>query len=78
MSLRKNFKVTERVDLEVGLNAYNFLNHTNFANPLASTAFGQGFGTVIFTQYTPTSPYGAFAQAATDMRIAALMGKITF
>jgi hypothetical protein len=77
MSLRKNFKVTERVDFQLGLDAYNFLNHANFAPPGTNTAFGF-FGTTLTTQFTPTSPYGAFALAATDMRIAQVQGKITF
>jgi hypothetical protein len=77
MSLRKNFKVTERVDFQLGLDAYNFLNHTNFAPPGTNTAFGF-FGSTLTTQFAPTSPYGAFALAATDMRIAQIQGKITF
>jgi hypothetical protein len=77
MSLRKNFKVTERVDFQLGLDAYNFLNHANFAPPGTNTAFGF-FGSTLTTQFTPTSPYGAFALAATDMRIAQIQGKITF
>jgi hypothetical protein len=77
MSLRKNFKVTERVDFQLGLDAYNFLNHANYAPPGTNTAFGF-FGQTLTTQFTPTSPYGAFALAATDMRIAQVQGKITF
>lgn len=77
MSLRKNFKVTERVDFQLGLDAYNFLNHANYAPPGTNTFYGF-FGTTLTTQFTPTSPYGAFALAATDMRIAQVQGKITF
>jgi hypothetical protein len=29
-------------------------------------------------QFTPTSPYGAFAAAATDQRIAQITGKFIF
>lgn len=78
MSLRKNFKLTERVDFQLGLNAYNFLNHANFAmyniNPLA----GANFGRTTNTQATPTGPYGAFGGATNDQRIAQIEGKITF
>ena len=77
MSLRKNFKVTERIGFQLGLDAYNFLNHSNFAPPGTNTAAGF-FGLGITTQFAPTSPYGAFALAATDMRIAQVQGKITF
>ena len=78
MSARKNFHITERVNFQLGLNAYNWFNHANYGAPIASTAFGPVFGQTIFTQTSPTSPYGAFASAATDMRIAQVTGKITF
>jgi hypothetical protein len=77
MSLRKNFHLTERVGFQIGLNAYNWFNHANYANPYANTN-APFFGQVITTQFPPTSPYGAFANAATDMRIAQLTAKITF
>lgn len=78
MSVRKNFHLTERVSFQLGLNAYNWFNHANYGAPLPSTGFGSLFGQTIFTQTPPTSPYGAFASAATDMRIAQVTGKITF
>lgn len=77
MSLRKNFHLTERVGFQLGLNAYNWFNHANYGTPYPSTN-APFFGQSIFTQTPPTSPYGAFAAAATDMRIAQLTGKITF
>jgi hypothetical protein len=36
------------------------------------------FGTILNTVQPPTSPYGAFAAAATDARILQVMGKLTF
>lgn len=78
MSVRKNFKLTERVTFQLGLNAYNWFNHANYGSPVPATNFGSAFGQVLFTQTPPTSPYGAFAAAATDMRMAQVMGKITF
>jgi len=78
ISFRKNFEITERVDFQLGLNAYNFLNHANYGVPLVNTAYGSAFGLTTTTQFTPTSPYGAFATAATDMRIAQIQAKITF
>lgn len=77
MSLRKNFQVTERVGLQIGLNAYNWFNHANYGAPYPSTA-APFFGEAQFTQTPPTSPYGAFAAAATDARIAQLTAKVTF
>jgi len=77
MSLRKNFHLTERVGFQVGLNAYNWFNHANYGMPYPDTN-APFFGQVVTTQTPPTSPYGAFANAATDMRIAQLTAKITF
>jgi hypothetical protein len=78
MSLRKNFKLTERVAFQLGLNAYNFLNRANFAMYNLGTLFGQTFGQTANTAATPTSPYGAFGGATNDQRIAQIEGKITF
>jgi hypothetical protein len=78
MSVRKNFSITERFKLQLGLNAYNWLNHANYGTPYPNTNFGSLLGTVIAQQSPPTSPYGAFALAATDMRIAQLTAKVTF
>jgi hypothetical protein len=77
MSLRKSFALTERVALQIGLNAYNWLNHANYGTPYANTN-APFFGKVAFMQTPPTSPYGAFAAAATDMRMAQLTAKVTF
>ena len=77
MSVRKDFSLTERFKLQIGLNAYNFLNHANYGTPYPSTN-APFFGQSVFMQSPPTSPYGAFAAAATDMRMAQLMAKISF
>jgi hypothetical protein len=53
------------------------LNHVNFANPV-SNLNSSDFGSIINAVQPPTSPYGAFAAAATDARILQVMGKITF
>ena len=61
----------------MGANAYNVLNHVNFANPV-SNLNSSVFGMIENAVQPPTSPYGAFAAAATDARIVQVMGKITF
>jgi hypothetical protein len=79
MSLRKNFHITERVGFQLGLNAYNWLNHANYGAPYSQTILGaSNFGKTIFSEAPPTSPYGAFASAATDMRMAQITAKLTF
>jgi hypothetical protein len=77
LSVRKNFAVTERMTFQLGFSAYNWLNHANYGTPYPNTN-APFFGKVAFTQFTPTSPYGAFAAAATDQRIAQITGKFIF
>jgi hypothetical protein len=77
LSLKKNFHLTERISFTLGANAYNVLNHVNFANPI-SNLNSSSFGQIVNAVQPPTSPYGAFAAAATDARILQVMGKITF
>jgi hypothetical protein len=77
-SLRKNFRVTERMGLELGANAYNVLNHPNFQNPVNSTGNSAEFGQIVQTTSPPTTPYGAFAGSLASARILQVMAKFTF
>jgi hypothetical protein len=77
MSLRKNFHIRESMDFQLGLNAYNWLNHANYGTPYPNTN-APFFGQALFTQTPPTSPYGAFAAASTDMRMAQIQAKLVF
>jgi Carboxypeptidase regulatory-like domain/TonB-dependent Receptor Plug Domain len=77
LSVRKNFQINERVTFQLALNAYNWLNHANYGAPYPSTN-NSIFGLAVITQTPPTSPYGAFAAAATDQRIAQITGKLIF
>jgi hypothetical protein len=77
LGLKKSFHLNERLALTVGANAYNVLNHVNFANPV-SNLNSSVFGMIENAVQPPTSPYGAFAAAATDARIVQVMSKITF
>ena len=79
LSIRKNFKVSERLGLQLGANAYNVLNHPNFQNPVNQTAFGPGtFGNILQTTSPPTTPYGAFTGSLASARILQVMAKMTF
>ena len=77
LSVKKNFAVTERMTFQLGFSAYNWFNHANYGSPYPNTN-APFFGQVAFMQFTPTSPYGAFAAAATDQRIAQITGKFIF
>jgi len=78
LSLRKHFQFRERYGFIIGANAYNILNHPNFANPVANLNAGSAFGTIQSTVNPPTSPYGSFAAAAVDARILQIVAKFTF
>jgi outer membrane receptor protein involved in Fe transport len=78
LSIRKNFRVTERMGLELGGNAYNVLNHPNFQNPVNGTGNGALFGQIVQTTSPPTTPYGAFAGSLASARILQVMAKFTF
>jgi hypothetical protein len=78
LSLRKHFRIGERYGFMVGANAYNILNHANFANPVANLNAGASLGTILSTVNPPTSPYGSFAAAAVDARIVQVIAKLTF
>jgi hypothetical protein len=77
-SLRKSFRVTERMGLELGANAYNVLNHPNFQNPVNSTGSSAVFGQIVQTTSPPTTPYGAFAGSLASARILQVIAKFTF
>jgi hypothetical protein len=80
ISLAKTFKIAETLHFGVGINAFNFLNHPNFANPLNDIANGpgtQGAGAIVHTVGPPTSPFGSFAGVASG-RIVQLNARITF
>lgn len=78
-SIRKTFDFTERLKFQIGFNAYNVLNHLNYGTPSPNSSGSEGpFGNTVFTATMPTSPYGAFAAAATDQRICQIQGKLIF
>ena len=76
-SLRKTFKLTERYGLQIGANAFNVLNHVNFQTPVSNNLSG-AFRYIDAAVSPPTTPCGAFASAAEDMRILQVLGKLTF
>jgi outer membrane receptor for ferrienterochelin and colicin len=77
LSIYKAFKVKERLTFTLGANAYNVLNHPNFANPNGDLASGT-FGQITATVSAPSSPYGNFQSAAASGRIVQLMLKAQF
>jgi len=78
LTLRKNFKITERFNFQLAGIFYNVLNHPNFANPYQNFNNPGIFGSAFSTISPPTTPYGAFASAAEDARIVQINAKLIF
>ena len=77
LSLMKKVVTAERFTFQIGANAYNVFNHTNFGNPNGDVSSG-AFGQIGSAVTTPTSPYGSFQGAAVTQRLLQVHGKITF
>ena len=75
----KGFKLpgSESSLFQVGAEAYNILNHPNFANP-SFNFDGPGFGQIFGTVSPPTSVFGAFLGGDSSPRILQLKAKYTF
>ncbi|MGC2637849.1 MAG: carboxypeptidase regulatory-like domain-containing protein [Acidobacteriaceae bacterium] len=79
LSVMKGFKIPglESGLVQIGVQAYNVLNHTNFAQPVFDVS-NPSFGLIQSDVSTPTSVFGAFLGADADPRILQMKGKITF
>jgi hypothetical protein len=77
LNLFRNFHITEKATFGIGIQAFNAFNHPNFATPDAN--YGDStFGTISSTVSSPTSPYGAFLNFDSSVRVVQLSGKILF
>ena len=77
MGLFKTFKIVERLQFGVGIQAFNVFNHPNFQNPdnvLGDSTFGQ----INAMQPLPTSPYGVFLGFDSSVRVVQVSGKLVF
>jgi hypothetical protein len=77
LNLMKKFLNTERVNFQLGINAYNIFNHANFASPTSDVSTSS-FGLIQGAVAPPTSPYGSFQGAAVTQRLFVLHGKLVF
>jgi hypothetical protein len=79
LNLFKNFKLTERLNMAIGAQAFNAFNHPNFGIPNSDFFSGDPtFGTITTMQGTPTSPYGNFLGFDSSPRVMQLSAKIVF
>lgn len=79
MNLMKGFKLplTDTSEFQIGLQAYNVLNHPNFSNPVFDTS-NPSFGQILTTASVPTSVFGSFLGGNASPRILQLKANITF
>jgi hypothetical protein len=75
--ISRKFRYKEKMSLDLGIQLYNALNHTNFANPSGTLSSG-ALGTITSTLGPSTSIYGTGQGSSVSGRIAVLAGKFTF
>jgi len=76
-TLQRSFAIKEKYKFTFGMQAYNVLNHPNFANPSGTLTSG-GFGEITSTLGPPTSIYGTGQGASVSGRLAVLTGTFSF
>lgn len=78
-NLLKGFKLpgADTNMLQVGVQAFNILNHPNFGNPTFDMD-SSTFGTILKTVSPPTSVYGSFLGADASPRILQLKANVQF
>ncbi len=78
VTLNKSFKLPyEGLRLILGVNAFNILNHPNFANPNSNVS-ASSFGFTTSTVSVPTSIYGSGLGGDASIRILQLHAKVSF
>jgi len=77
LNLYRVFPIGERMKFNLGMTAYNFLNHPNFANP--DNGYGDAtYGMITSTVSSPSTPYGNGLGFDGSVRVIQATGKITF
>jgi hypothetical protein len=79
LTLMKNFRVPkwEGAQFQVGVQAFNILNHPNFDQPVGNISDSQ-FGYSIRDVSTPTSIFGSFLGADASPRALQIRAQVTF
>jgi hypothetical protein len=82
-TLQRTFAIREKFKFTFGMQAYNVLNHPNFANPASGTPQTTSVTSGSFAQITstlgpPTSIYGTGQGASVSGRLAVLTGTFVF
>jgi hypothetical protein len=73
----KTIRIREKMNLQIGANAFNTLNHPNFGQP-SGTATSANLGTISSTVSPPVSIYGSGQGAIVSGRVIVVTGKFNF
>jgi hypothetical protein len=77
LNLYRVFPITERMKFNLGMTAFNLMNHPNFANPDHGYGDAQ-YGMITSTVGSPSTPYGNGLGFDASVRVIQLTGKLTF
>jgi hypothetical protein len=77
-NLYKNIFKKESVTFQVGAQAYNLLNHVNFAQPANNASSPSTLGRISTDINAPTSPYGSSQEPTVAGRVLVVQGRLVF
>ena len=78
VSVYKDLMQWKTLQFQVGAQAYNVLNHPNFAAPQNNASLSQNLGIINTTTAAPASPYGFFSGSAVSGRVVVVTGRLSF
>jgi hypothetical protein len=78
LNLYKNVYKRESVTFQVGAQAYNTLNHVNFAQPANNASDLSTLGHISSDINAPTSPYGSSQEPTVSGRVVVVQGRLVF
>lgn len=78
LSVYKDVVHVSAAQFQVGVQAYNVLNHVNFAFPLNNASNPSTLGQIHGDISPPTSPYGSFQGSVVSGRVLVVQGRLTF
>ncbi len=78
LNVHKTFSIRESVKLQIGVFAFNVLNHPNFDLPFNNLNSAGTFGQILQTVSAPNSPYGNFQGSSVSGRVIQTQAKFTF
>ena len=78
MNLYKDVFKKGDLAFQVGAQAYNLLNHVNFAQPNGNASNPSALGQISGDINAPTSPYGSSQQPTVAGRVLVVQGRLLF